>query len=157
MSRLPSNVNQTSPKMKLFIAAILRGTLVVSALALGMLTVATARAADAEERGVHFADVAVPEGLAAGEVKDAIVGVLIGRQWRVKSKSDSEVVGYLKHRSNEATVTMTYDTTKVSIYCVGYEINKKTGERKKPEQPAGWLKFLHQDLLKTMNTAISLK
>jgi hypothetical protein len=143
--------------MKFFLATLLRGSLVASVLALGLLAVSSVRAAEAEDKGEHFVDVPVPEGLSASDVKEAIVATLLGRQWGVKSKSDSEVVGYLKHRSNEATVTMVYDNSKVGIYSVGFAINKKTGERKKPEQPLGWLKNLQQDLVRHLNTTITQK
>ena len=35
----------------------------------------------------------------------------------------------------------------VEIHCVGWKINKKTGERKKPEQPEGWLENIQADLV----------
>jgi hypothetical protein len=91
--------------------------------------------------------------LTTERVQEVAVQTLIGREWAVDSKSTGEVVGYLKHRSNEALVTLKYDATKVDIYWVGYEINKKTGERKKPEQPTGWLNNIKKDLAKRLTQA----
>jgi hypothetical protein len=55
-------------------------------------------------------------------------------------------VAYLKHRSNEATLTLVYSATKVDLFCVGWKIDKNTGAHLKPEQPAGWLKYIREDL-----------
>jgi hypothetical protein len=127
-------------------------------LVLGLGTAGASYAAEtAESKGELFGSVPVPAGLSKTAVQDAIVAVLLGRQWGVQSKDDGVVVGYLKHRSNEATVTLTYDTSKVDIYCVGYEIDKKTGVRKKPEQPKGWLKNIQGDLVKNFNRAATVR
>ena len=143
--------------MNTIMSTITRGMLVISAFALGLFAVSTASATETDPKGEHFASVAVPTGLAASDIQDAIVATLLGRQWGVKSKADGEVVGYLKHRSNEATVTLTFDTSKVDIYCVGYKIDKSSGSRIKPEQPKGWLKNIQQDLTKNLNKTISHK
>jgi len=116
----------------------------------------SARAAEAD-LGKPAGSVTVPPGLSKSEVQDAIVSVLQAREWGVKEKADDRVVGYLKHRSNEATVTLIYTESSVELYCVGYEINKKTGERKGPEQPEGWLKNLKGDLTKYFNRAATQK
>lgn len=108
-----------------------------------------------DELGELFGTVEVPSGLSAAAVQKAIVASLAGREWGIKDRTDTQVVGYLKHRSNEAKVTLVYSTEKVDIYCVGYAINKNTGERKKPEQPTGWLKYLKSDLTKQINGAIT--
>lgn len=120
-------------------------------------TAAAAPAPLGTERGEFFATVEVPSGLTANEVKEAIIMTLAGREWGVKERTDTQVVGYLKHRSNEAKVTLIYTTEKVDIYCVGWAIKKSTGERKGPEQPKGWLKYLQGDLTKKLNTAITTK
>ena len=109
------------------------------------------------DMGQSAGSVPVPAGLSQTEVQDAIVMVLSARQWGVKEKTTERVVGYLKHRSNEATVTLIYDTSKIDIYCVGWKIDKKTGNREKPEQPAGWLKNIKGDLVKTFNRLATVK
>ncbi len=105
----------------------------------------------ASELGEAAGSVTVPAGVSKAAVQDAIVKALLGRQWDVKSKDSDKVVGYLKHRSNEATVTLVYSETKVDIFCVGYQIDKKTGAREKPEQPKGWLNNIRADLGKILN------
>ncbi len=128
------------------------------ALVLGLATPAmTLAAGEPEGKGTLFGAVDIPAGVSATVVQDQIVATLLGRQWGVKSKADGEVVGYLKHRSNEATVTFSYDNAKVQIYCVGYRIDKTTGVREKPEQPAGWLKFLSHDLAANLYKATGQK
>ncbi len=145
-------------------SSISRLALLALAFGLGITTTATTASAAAattsatastDEKGALFGSVAVPAGLSKSDVQDAIVGALLGREWGVKSKADGTVVAYLKHRSNEATVTITYDTAKVDIYCVGYQIDKKTGVREKPEQPTGWLKNIQGDLTKNFNRVVT--
>jgi hypothetical protein len=107
-----------------------------------------------DELGELYGSVEVPSGLSADTVQKAVVASLAGREWAIKDRTDTQVVGYLKHRSNEAKVTLVYSTEKVDIYCVGYAIKKSTGERKKPELPTGWLKYLKSDLTKQINGAL---
>lgn len=130
----------------------------VMAFVLGFGATVTASAADTSDtKGTLFSSVVVPAKVSQSEVQEAIVATLLGREWTIQSKKDGEVVGYLKHRSNEATVTLAYDTSRVQIYCVGYQINKKTGAREKPEQPTGWLKNIQSDLGKNFNRIAGVK
>lgn len=133
--------------MKAF-SLLLRGALWVAAFSI-MVPVGSALAAS--EFGEAAGSVSVPAGVSKEAVQDAIVKALLGRQWDVKSKESDKVVGYLKHRSNEATVTLVYSETKVDLFCVGFQINKKTGVREKPEQPKGWLNYIRSDLGKILN------
>ena len=73
------------------------------------------------------------------------------REWQVQSASDDKVVGYLKHRTNEATVTFILGEGKIDLYCVGWSVDKTTGVRKKPEQPKTWLNNLRSDITKGFN------
>lgn len=115
---------------------------------------ASVRAAEIEELGNQWGTVAVPSGVSAEKVKAAIIATLAGREWNVQERADDHVTGYLKHRSNEAKVTLKFNTETVEIYCVGYQVNKKTGMREKPELPEGWLKRLRGDLTKQLNLAL---
>ena len=72
------------------------------------------------------------------------------RGWGIKSNTGDRVVGYLKHRSNEAQLTLVYSTSKIEIFCVGWEINKNTGARVKPEIPKGWIKNIQADITKVL-------
>lgn len=128
------------------------------AVVLGLAFCAASQAsAAAEGPGTPAGSVAVPNGLSKSEVKETIIMTLAGRGWAIQEKTDEKVVGYLKHRANEATVTLVYDDKTVELFCVGYEINKKTGERKKPELPNGWLNFIRNDLTKKLNQLTATK
>lgn len=137
----------------------MRASLLLAALVLPLALVTPAQAGfeDIKETGDLIATVPVPAGFTAAEVQEAIVATLLGRQWGVKSKEDGRVIGYLKHRSNEAKVTLVYDASKVELYCIGWEIDKKTGIREKPEQPKGWLKNIQGDLTKNFNRITTQK
>lgn len=144
--------------MKTF-RSLLRASLLLAALVLPLALATTAKAGfeDIKETGELIATIQVPAGFTKAEVQEAIASTLLGRQWGVKSKEDGSVVGYLKHRSNEAKVTLIYDTTKVELFCIGWQIDKKTGVREKPEQPKGWLKNIQNDLTKHFNRITTQK
>ncbi len=114
-------------------------------------------AADSGDLGEATGSVSIPSGLSRAQVRTAAEQALIGRQWDVKSKADDRVVGYLKHRSNEATLTLVLTDTQVEIFCVGWQVDKKTGVREKPEQPTGWIKYIKGDLTKIMARASGAK
>lgn len=124
---------------------------------LALITSAKAGVEDIPETGELVATVQVPSGFTEAEVQEAIVATLLGRQWGVKSKDGGRVIAYLKHRSNEAKVTLVYDTVKVELFCIGWEIDKKTGVREKPELPKGWLKNIQGDLTKHFNRITTQK
>lgn len=126
-------------------------------MSLGFVATANADYDDIKETGTHVATIPVPTGFTAAEVQEAIVATLAGRQWGLKAREEGTVVGYLKHRSNEAKVTFNYDTSKVDLYCIGWQVDKKTGVREKPEQPKGWLKNLQADLTKHFNRITTQK
>lgn len=142
--------------MNLF-TQLLRRTAAVLALVFTIGALSATHAAEDADRGAHCGTIGVPEGLSKADVKEAIIYTFAGRAWSIKEKDDEKVVGYLKHRSNEATVTVVYSAEKIDFYCVGYEINKNTGERKRPELPEGWLKFLKGDLNKKLTAASATK
>lgn len=159
-SSLAGNVlAQQAPNRELFwamktLSFPLRCALWVAALALFAPVLGTAATT---ELGEAAGSLPVPAGISRATVQDAIVRALLGRQWEVQSKSDERVVGYLKHRSNEATLTFIYSEAKVDLFCVGYQINKKTGVREKPEQPKGWLNFIRTDLGKILGRSAATK
>ena len=108
------------------------------------------------EVSTHVATIKVPSGLSTSDVTSAVYGALLGREWLVKEKSDGKVVGYLKHRRNEAEVTFTFDNKSIDMSCWGYKISR-SGEREEKELPKGWLKFLEKDLHKRLNQLSSQK
>lgn len=118
---------------------------------LALVVAPTVHAADEQPLGTPAGTVTVPGGYTKEDVQDVIAMALAGRGWGVQEKTADKVIGYLKHRSNEATVTFVYNEKQVSLYCVGYKVDKKTGERIKPELPSGWLNNLRSDLTKKLN------
>jgi hypothetical protein len=101
--------------------------------------------------------VAVPENrLSLKQIHAAVVNSAMRREWLVKDNSETRPVIYLLHRGNEATVTFLITEKSVEAYCVGFAVDK-AGNRKKPEQPTGWLKYLNRDITKAIETAVRLQ
>lgn len=114
------------------------------------------RAAD-DERGPSVGIVVVPDGLAAKDVKAAVVNAFTNRGWAIRDSSNDEVVGYIRKRSNEARVTVIFDSKQAEFFCAGYVINKTTGERVRPEIPDGWIRNLKADTTKGLNQRIGMR
>jgi len=129
--------------------------LAVFALGLAAL-IGLPSASAADNPGQLYATVVTQPGLTASQVKDVVVRSLVARRWSVQSQADDKVVGYLKHRSNEATLTLVYDAQKVEIYCSGWKIDKSTGTRISPELPERWLKNMRNDLTRRLNPAAAI-
>ncbi len=135
----------------------LRCAFLATAFVLSIFNV-TVRAASADDEvGQSAGYVVVPSGTTATEVQDAIVIALGGRGWGIKSNTSDRVVGYLKQRSNEAQLTLVYSTSKIDIFCLGWDINKNTGERKKPEIPRGWIKNIQADITRILSLTVTNK
>lgn len=114
----------------------------ILAILLGLTLPATvARAQEAE----HFETIALADNHDAKAIREVIALSLVKRGWSVKEQDDSHVVGYIKHHSNEAEVTFTFDSKKIEVGCWGYDINS-AGVRKKPELPVRWLRNLSKDI-----------
>lgn len=111
------------------------------------------RAADA---GKPVGTVVVPAGLKLAEVREVVVVSLVQRNWTVKEKTDDRAVGYLNHRGIEATLTLTFDTHQVSLFCEGWKVDK-AGKRLKPEMPDGWIANMKKDVTKRLNLAAAKK
>ncbi|BET66197.1 hypothetical protein ASA1KI_11150 [Opitutales bacterium ASA1] len=127
-------------------------------VSLGFLASSAPACAQYEEEeadyGEFFERVPVPEGISKEELRDMVAVVLATRGWTIQQKTDRRVVGYLKHRGNEATATMLFTGDTVDIYCEGWAINK-SGQRTKPEQPRGWLGNLRKDLTRRFSTFVA--
>lgn len=110
----------------------------------------------AAEAGKSFGSVAVPAGLSVTDVKEVIVVSLVQRTWTVAEKTDAKVVGTLKHRGIDATITLTFSASSVEIYCEGWKIDK-AGVRTKPDIPDGWAENIKKDINKRLNLAAARK
>jgi hypothetical protein len=147
---MPTGQNHLQLLPVKFSSHFVRAFVLLAALVLPLALITSAKAGveDIRETGELVATVQVPAGFTTAEVQEGVMATLLGRNWGVKSKEDGRVIAYLKLRSNEAKVTLVYDTAKVDIFCVGWEIDKKTGVREKPEQPTRWLDKIQADLTK---------
>lgn len=127
--------------------------LVCVSLLFGLLA-APARAA--AEAGKSFGWVPVPGGLSLADVKEAIVVSLVQRSWTVAEKTDTKIIGTLKHRSFDTIITITYAANSVEIYCEGWKIDK-AGTRIKPDIPDGWAENIKKDITKRMSLMAARK
>lgn len=132
--------------------ALLRATATLLAL-LGWMAVAPLHAA---ESGTPVGTVVVPAGLKLAEVREVVVVSLVQRNWTVKQKADDRAVGYLNHRGIEATLTLTFDTSQVSLFCEAWKVDK-AGRRLKPDMPDGWIANMKKDVTKRLNLAAAKK
>ena len=94
--------------------------------------------------------VEVPASATQEQAINMAESVLIGREWKVTSKSDDQVVGNLVHRGFDATATIKSEGSKLVIYSQAVHTDKHSGEAK-PAVPLGWLKNLQSDLVKQLN------
>lgn len=74
------------------------------------------------------------------------VDAAIGREWSIVSKGENQIKINLRHRSWDATVYFVVKDDVIEAYSDSYEVNKKTGERKKKKDPDGWIKYLIKDI-----------
>lgn len=121
-----------------------------------MLSLFTASSHASTDAGKSFGSVSVPAGLSAADVKEVIVVSLVQRSWTVTEKTDTKVVGTLKHRGVDATITLTYNASSVEIYCEGWKIDK-AGVRGKPDIPDGWAENIKKDVNKRLNLSAARK
>ena len=130
--------------------------LTIAAVAVAALVPEPAPDSTAEMGPLAFT-IPVPEGkISLKQVHAAVLQGAIAREWSVKEDTETKVVIYLLHRKNEATVTFLISEKSVEAYCVGYAVDK-SGNRKKPEQPEGWLNYLRREITKRINEAAYLQ
>ena len=128
----------------------------IALVACAVFPVNAAVAADEPDIGPVVFTVAVPhDKVSLKQAHDAVVRAALGREWTVKDDHEKKVVIHLLHRKNEATVTFLITDESIEAHCVGYAVDK-AGNREKPEQPTGWLKYLERDITKAINQAAFL-
>ncbi len=138
------------------LASSLRRIAILASLIIGLGAISQVAAASTPAVAPD-APIAVPSGYKKADVQQVILDALMKRQWVIKDKSDGKVVGYLNHRSQEATITLTYDEKEIQISCEGYEIDKSTGAHKQAIRPDRWLKYLRIDINKLMGVSTAAK
>jgi hypothetical protein len=134
----------------------LRLRLGLFAVLAGLILSAAGVRADDKPAGASVFYVNVPsDKLSAKDVHDVVVAASIGRGWTVKSDDTAKVVIYLNHRKHEATVTYVISEKRVDTYSDGYVLDGN-GNRKKPEQPESWLKYLKEDITRGLQNKAAL-
>ncbi len=123
----------------------------IAVLAGLILTTVGARA---DGISVFFVDVP-SDKLSVKDVHDVVVAASIGRGWTIKSDDTAKVIIYLNHRKHEATVTYLISEKQVNTFSDGYALDGK-GNRKKPEQPEGWLQYLKEDITRGLQNKAAL-
>lgn len=122
-------------------------------LAFGLLAGLALAPVAASARGDNVGSVPVPSGLDAAAVKSVVIETFQSRGWAVQSATDTEVVAHLVHRRYDATLTMVYDTSNITLYSDSWKIDKQ-GRRLKREHPAGWIRNLKSDLPKRLGSRL---
>lgn len=118
---------------------------------------ASARAADVlppEPPGVLAATVAIPEGVPADAVQQAIVRAGAGRAWTIREKGDGRVVLFLEHGGWRSTLTLDYDAREVKVFSNSAKLDRK-GRPKKYAVPERWVDYLKLDLTKHLGESLA--
>jgi hypothetical protein len=100
--------------------------------------------------------VLVPDGLDASDVRDAIAITLASREWQVEAKESDHVVGYIKHRTREVTLTLAFDTKQIFLYSDGKVVNAMS-EKIRRDPAKGWVDNIIKDLKKMLEVARAAK
>lgn len=128
---------------------LLRLLLLASALFLAHVSLA------ADEVSQQIATIAIPSDKISNEdAQKVIVRALNNRKWTIREESADRVVGYLRRHTNEAQITFVIADRNIEISCWGYEVDRSTGARRKPELPASWIKYIKADLYRFLNEAM---
>lgn len=107
------------------------------------------------EHGEPVGTIPVPANLTAEDVQDAIVMALGVRRWSLREKAPERIVAHIKQRSNEAILTLAYGSSRIEMFCVGWKIDEKSGARRKPELPRGWIKNVKEDIAKNLSRKLA--
>jgi hypothetical protein len=108
--------------------------------------VAAAETSDGQLAGT----VIVPDGLKAAEVQRSILEAATNRGWTIKSKDDGKISIFLENGRWIALLHLVYDTKEVQIH-------SKSTRNGKAALPEDWIKYIKQDLTKSMNAKAFLK
>jgi hypothetical protein len=95
---------------------------------------------------VHVQTIAVP-GVSVDAAKNAVERAALKRGWEVKSLKNGDIETELVHRTFESTLTFKFSEDAIEVWSVSYNINKNTLDRRKRDEPEGWIRNLHKDVL----------
>ena len=86
-------------------------------------------------------------GIPVEAARAAVLQATKKRGWKVESLDNGDVRTSLVHRISDATLTFTFSDGKVEVYSVSYKIDKNTQARIEREEPEGWIRNIHKDVL----------
>jgi hypothetical protein len=86
-------------------------------------------------------------GISVEAAKDAVTRAAMVRKWTVETLDNGDIQTNLVHRSSDSTLTFKFKTGEIEVWSVSYKINKKTKARKSRDEPEGWIRNLHKDIL----------
>lgn len=95
--------------------------------------------------------VPIPQGLDNTAVIEAAEKALLGRKWRIVSKSGDEVVGNLMHRSWDATVTIRIEGDRAVLYSDAM-FDGPHEEGPIPGVPSSWLNNIQRDMVENLSS-----
>ena len=86
-------------------------------------------------------------GISEDAARDAVTRAAMGRQWAVETLDNGDIQAKLVHRTFDSTLTFKVNAGKVHVWSVSYRISKKTQARRYRDEPEGWIRNLHKDIL----------
>jgi len=90
------------------------------------------------------------DGVSEEEIQDAILQAARSRGWEVTDPGEDGIVTELTHRDFESTLTFEYGSGWVKIYSLSYKIDEDTLQRIERDEPEGWIRNLHKDILEIL-------
>lgn len=89
--------------------------------------------------------ITVPAGAKLDKVAMAVRSAFLGRKWGILRDESGVIIGHLKHRKWDATLTVEFDEKQIKIYSDSWEVTDR-GVRIKPDLNEGWLKNIKNDI-----------
>lgn len=85
--------------------------------------------------------------ISSESARDAVTRAAMGRKWSIEKLENGDIQTKLLHRSFDSTLTFKVKDGSIEVWSVSYEIKKKTQVRVKRDEPSGWIRNLHKDIL----------
>ena len=93
----------------------------------------------------------VLDGVSEGEIQSAILQATRNRGWEVTDLGSDGILAELVHRSHESKLTFEYGDGWIKIYSLSYKIDKDSQNRIERDEPEGWIRNLHKDILEILD------
>jgi hypothetical protein len=140
--------------MKYSLLRSLTLTAALGACSVGLGVVPAMAVTAVAEGPLYVGELTMPPSASASLVKNAITTALTKRGWTVKLADDATVVGYLRHRGIDSTLTFHYDAQHIDILSDSYKVESggALGERANPH---GWIDNLKHDIPRYLAAAMA--